>query len=245
MIKLFKYLYPLFILIFPMQHLYAASLIIGTLAFSPPFEVQSSNGEFFGFEIRLMQEICARIKYQCVFKAVDFQDIAPMIDTGALDVGIASIIITPEKQKEYLFSIPYKSSDLQYLIKADSNFKTWQELHGKAIGTYNDSQAFIFVKKQFNNNVQVKTYRHTIDIIDALNKQAVSAIVISAGQAMYWAANSNTAFKLLGERYLVGEGYGIVAKLGRDDIMNQINTALLAMEADGTYLKIYQLSFGS
>jgi ABC-type amino acid transport substrate-binding protein len=47
----------------------------------------------------------------------------------------------------------------------------------------------------------------------------------------------------LGDEFSIGEGYGIIARLGRTDLIAEINKALLAIESDDTYLNTYRAFF--
>ncbi|BCA93834.1 hypothetical protein TUM19329_01950 [Legionella antarctica] len=57
--------------------------------------------------------------------------------------------------------------------------------------------------------------------------------------------NAIQQFKLVGQKILMGEGYGIMALKSNALLIQQINKSLLDMEADGTYLKIYNQYFSN
>lgn len=221
----------------------ASKITIATVDYNPPFEIQSANiGEFWGFEIALMKEICKRIHQECEFKSSLFLDVGRMVDEGKADLAIASIVITPERRKKFLFSEPYKSSYLQYVIKKNNKMRTIYALHGKKVAVYFNSPSRAFVLKQFNHQIQLTAFSNSMNMLNALTKNDVDALITNQSQALYWIANSKT-YRLLGPKFPVGEGYGIMAKLGRNDLINKVNQALLDMENDGTYLKIYSRSF--
>lgn len=224
----------------------SSALTIGTLAYNPPFEVvtTTANGEeFFGFEVQLMKEICQRINEPCSFKNIPFHQLPRQINAGKIDLGIGAIIITPERRQQFLFSLPYKESHLQYITLAKADFDSIEALRGKILGLYADSPSRPLALKQFNNAIQLKFFHDSMDMLYALNKQQVNAIITNSSQALYWMANNTNVYKLLGKAFPVGEGYGIMAKLGRNDLITKINNALLSMEQDGTYLKIFESSF--
>lgn len=222
-----------------------ASLTIGTLAYNPPFEllINSKKNIFIGFEIALMQEICLRIKTKCIFTHARFEQMPTLINSGQIDLAIGSVIITPARSKEFLFSIPYKLSHLQYMTLANARYKTINDLRGTTIGMYNTSPSISLVNKQFQQHIHTKAYNNSLDMLYALNNNKVSAILTNYSQAAFWTSN-NPNFKLLGPKYRVGEGYGIYTRLGRNNLIERINNALLSIENDGTYLKLYNFSFG-
>lgn len=225
---------------------YADVLTIGTLSYNPPFETFTrqggKQGEFFGFEIDIMQEICKRIQRQCKFKAMFFPQLFSSLETQEIDLAIGSIIITPERRKHHLFSLPYKASYLQFIILKNAPFTAVPQLAGKRVGVYEHSPTADFARQQLNGDIQLKRFPGSMDMLYALERGQVDALLTNYVQTVYWVSNSN-AYQLLGHKYLFEDGYGIMTRLGQDALIQRVNQALLAMEQDGTYLKIYQDSF--
>lgn len=225
---------------------YALTLTIGTLSYNPPYEIQLTNTqkqEFYGFEINLMDEICKRIKAKCQYKAVLFQDIFSKLNSGEIDLGIATISVTSERSQNFLFSMPYIPSSSQFLVLANSNFTNPEDLKGKAIGVFRGSSDVDLAKEYFKNNIQLTYYDTAENMLNALDNQEISALIADSGQVSYWADNSMSTYKLLGNSIPNPLGYAIMTKLGQDALIKQINQALIDMENDGTYLQIYNLTF--
>lgn len=139
MVRLRIYLCSL-LLVIPFYKGYALTLTIGTLSYNPPFEIQVNNSskknEFYGFEIELIDEICKRINAKCQYKPLLFEQILSEVNSGAIDLGIGSINITPERSERFLFSLPYKASYHQFLVPSNSNIKKIDDLKGKTIGIH-------------------------------------------------------------------------------------------------------------
>jgi ABC-type amino acid transport substrate-binding protein len=236
----------LFFLAFFLPSLHAVPLTVGTIAYNPPFETMVSDNrsqEFFGFDISIIKELCKRMKRECQFKRVLFHEIPNLINSGEIDLAIGAIIITPERRMDFLFSLPYKESTLQYMVLKNTDIPDIKTLQGKTLGIYRGSPSEAFVLKQFNDNVRLKSFENSMDLIYALDKKQVAAIITNRPQADYWIANNQNMYQLLGPEFPIGEGYGIVAKLGRTELMNTINKTLVTMEKDGTYLNLYKSSF--
>lgn len=221
---------------------YSHSLIIGTLSYNPSSEIASSNKkdtEYFSFEIALMKKICERIQVHCHFVVVPYQKMSEYIARGKINLAIGSIIITPERRERFLFSLPYKVSHLQYIVLANSKINTIQSLLGKTIGIYLNSPSRNYLLHQFHNDIQLVTLPTSMNMLEALRTKKVNAILTNYPQAKYWIEHSKN-YKLLGSKFNIGEGYGIMAKKGNDALVSLINEALLDIESNGTYLKLYQ-----
>ncbi|HAT6978884.1 TPA: transporter substrate-binding domain-containing protein [Legionella pneumophila] len=245
MVRLRIYLCSL-LLVIPFYKGYALTLTIGTLSYNPPFEIQVNNSskknEFYGFEIELMDEICKRINAKCQYKPLLFEQILSEVNSGAIDLGIGSINITPERSERFLFSLPYKASYHQFLVPSNSNIKKIDDLKGKTIGIHLGSPTADYLTVYFNNNIQFKYYQTFMDLLNGLNDPQVSAIVTNSDQAQYWVSNTPDC-KLLGDSFPFGIGFAVVARLDQAALIEKINQALIAIENDGTYIKIYNLYF--
>ncbi|WP_133129722.1 transporter substrate-binding domain-containing protein [Legionella yabuuchiae] len=213
-------------------------IIIGTISYNPPFEL-TTNDQFSGFEVEIMRVVCVRIAASCKFQRVLFHQIPELLDENKIDLGLAAIIITKPRKDDFLFSIPYKVSHLQFMTLTNSTIKSVEELQNEPIGAYKKSPSIDFLNQLFQNKATIKTYETSMDMLAALNNQEVKAIITNPEQAMYWISNSRN-YQLLGNEYPVGEGYGIMASKNKGHLIDQINDALTKMENDGTLLKIYR-----
>jgi arginine transport system substrate-binding protein len=232
-------------LLAPLLNANALSLTIGTLSYNPPFEVESEKihtQQFFGFDIDLMNEVCKRIEAKCQYKAMFFNQIPEMLNSGQIDLAIASIDITPERSQEFLFSLPYKTSNVQFVTNKSSPYHSIEELKGKNIGVFLNSPVESYVTELFAKDVQLKKYGNTLDLLNSLVAQEVDAVVTNSEQAQFWVI-SFPEYKLVGKPYPIAVGYGIMTGLNNTDLMDKINKALISMEKDGTYLLIYNASF--
>ncbi|KTD82943.1 transporter substrate-binding domain-containing protein [Legionella waltersii] len=243
--KLVRILLSVCLLILPFYQVYARILNIGALSYNPPFEVLSNDksGRFFGFEISILQEVCKRINAECRFQSMLFDKIPQHLNSGEIDLAIGAIVITPERSLNFQFSLPIKESHLRFLIRSNAPFSEIRDLTHKRIAYYKNSPSKELAMKVLNKKTQLISFSNSMDMLNALEKKEVDAVLTNDSQATYWIANGSKTLKTLGKKFKIGEGYGIMAKLGRTDLISQINKALLDMENDGTYLAIYKKSF--
>ncbi len=223
-------------------NLFAQHLVVGTIDADPPFEFQDETNNLSGFDIDVMHELCKRTGSECTFKIFKFYQLFGALERGEIDLAIAAIIITPERRKQLLFSLPYKDNNQQFLTLSASNLRDSSQLNGKKIGIYKGAPEETFVYNRFKGNVNIKLYDNVDDLVDALRMKQVDAIVLEYDRALFWLSTTND-LKLLGRKFCAGDGYGIAARLGRESLIQQINSALERMENDGTYLYIYDLYF--
>ena len=237
----YRHIVPLFFCLLSFN-ICAKNLTIGTLSNDPPFEYQNGPANLSGFDIDIMNRLCKLTKNTCTFKIYNFHKLFGAIENGEIDLAIAAIIITPERKKHLLFSLPYKFNYQQFVILADSPLNNPSQLRGKTVGVYATSPEVKTIHDLFEGQIHLKMYEHVDELVYALKKKRVAAIVLEYPRAMYWLSNTKD-FKLLGRQFRAGQGYGIIAKLGQTLLIEQINRALEQMEQDDSYLNIYRQYF--
>ena len=88
----------------------AGKLIIGTSPDFPPFESLSADGKVEGIEIEIMELICQELGVSLEIKQMDFDSVLPGVQTGKFNVGVSGISVTPEREKNTLFTVSRQGS---------------------------------------------------------------------------------------------------------------------------------------
>lgn len=223
---------------------HAQTLIIGADEFKPPFVMASGyEKQFTGFDATLMSEICKRMKANCIFKGLLFGDIFKAINNGSINLAIGGITISLNRDKAYNFSLPYLQSYAQYVVSTNSPINSTNALSDKTFGTPADSVFITMLQDNYGNNVRIKTYVGFPQMNEALSTGAIDVLVLDYASANYWISNTCPECRLLGDKIPYGYGYGILAAKNQDALISSINKALLSIQSDGTYLKIYSIYF--
>src|SRR3990167_967629 len=227
-------------------------LIIGTAPDNPPFSSFSDNkNNFYGFEIDIMLEICNRIHTPCQFKPIILSNILTLFTEQKLDLVIATVIAPPPNSPDaanFVFSTPYLSSSAQFLVRADSNIHTIQDIRYKTIGVrlgplFKETLFKDYVLKLYNQQLNVKSYLTMDDLMDGLQNQIVDAIFSNTRVLHYWFIANTNQFRTAAEPFSMGNGYTIMGVKGEEALIAQVNQALDSMQHDGTYIKLYTRYF--
>jgi polar amino acid transport system substrate-binding protein len=84
----------------------------------PPFVVED-KGKLSGFSIELWNKIAEKIQVKSDFQAAkSIDDLLNLVDNRSVDVGVAAISVTADREKKFDFSQPIFDSGLQILVKA-------------------------------------------------------------------------------------------------------------------------------
>ncbi|MBO6851097.1 MAG: transporter substrate-binding domain-containing protein [Marinobacter sp.] len=210
-----------------------------------PFEMMDQEtGEMIGFDMEIIAEVAERAGFDYDLNTMDFNGIIPALQTGNVDIAIAGITITEERQQIVDFSDPYYDSGLRVLVRVDNDeFDELADLEGKKIGTKIGSTSYDYLMKSLDENDGVTPYPGSSDMYMALMSRSVDAVFYDAPNVGYFASTKGEGkVKTVGKLY-EGQQYGIALKKGSEWVEG-VNEALAAMKEDGTYKEIYEKWFG-
>ncbi|MGD8430220.1 MAG: transporter substrate-binding domain-containing protein [Ectothiorhodospiraceae bacterium] len=212
-----------------------------------PFEMMDkSSGKMVGFDMDILREVADRAGFDYKLQTMDFNGIIPALQTGNVDIAIAGITITDEREQIVDFSDPYYDSGLRLLIRnGDDSIKKVDDLAGKKVACKIGSTSYDFLKREVGDKVkEIVPYPGSSDMYMALLSGSVDAVFYDAPNVGYFAKTKGEGkVHTVGPLY-EGQQYGLALKDG-SEYVDDVNQALASMKADGTYAKIYKKWFGS
>ena len=85
----------------------AQTIRFATEASYPPFELVDANNKIVGFDVDLANALCKEMDATCTFTNQAFDSLIPGLKFRRFDAVMAGMDITPEREKQVLFSTPY------------------------------------------------------------------------------------------------------------------------------------------
>ncbi|KTD18484.1 arginine 3rd transport system periplasmic binding protein [Legionella lansingensis] len=216
----------------------SANIVVGNISFKPPFVTQEG-----GFDIDLMLIICSRLNETCQFKPMMFPDLFDALQEKKIDLAIGGITISPIRETEYIFSYPYAVCRGQFLLLEEYGIHSIEELFGSKIGVIRGTSLEDFLVHKFGDKFTLALFDSPMEVIAALNNKEIKAAFLDQPLAVYWDQHDGGKFILIGNPFLVGEGYGVMALPENAELIEKINKVLLEIERDGTYLQLYSTYF--
>ena len=210
-----------------------------------PFEMMDQEtGEMIGFDMEIIREVADRAGFEIDLNTMDFNGIIPALQTGNVDIAIAGITITEEREEIVDFSDPYYDSGLRILVReSNGDVSEFDDLEGKKIGTKIGSTSYDYLVKILEADDGVTPYPGSSDMYMALMSRSIDAVFYDAPNVGYFARTKGEGkVKTVGPLY-EGQQYGIALKSGSEWV-DDVNEALAAMKEDGTYKTIYEKWFG-
>lgn len=202
----------------------------------PPFE-NLVNDEYVGFEIDLVNEICARLGVECVISPLQFDGIIPAIVAGGQgDVGLSGFSVTPERAEEIDFTTAYYTDDMAVVVLSESGITedTVDEALNSGdiiIACQSGTTGEEFAKENYPEATTMG-YGSANDTFAALQSGKAQAICTNLSVA----ADMLTAYPeaTIVKRIATGEDYAMVVSKDNPGLTAAINEVLAEMEADGT-----------
>lgn len=111
-------------------------IIVGTSADYPPYESIDAEGNFVGFDMDLMRAIAEKLGVEVEFQDMPFDSLIAAVQAGKIDVVIAAMQSTPERDATVDFSMDYRPTKDAFLGAADSTIEltTGLDAAGHSIG---------------------------------------------------------------------------------------------------------------
>jgi len=92
----------------PIQRiLKSGELRVGTSADSPPLTMRDRDGKLMGLEIDLVQALGDTMNVKVRFEEIHFAELIPALERGEIDLAVAGMTITPERNARVAFAGPY------------------------------------------------------------------------------------------------------------------------------------------
>ena len=128
----------------------------------PPFTSKDASGKWVGFEIDLMDAVCAQMKAKCELVETAWDGIIPALQEKKIDVIWSSMSITDERKQKIDFTDRYYKTPAVIIgpkseeVKID--FSNPDSVKGKIIGVQISTIHANFVQKYFGSTATIKTY---------------------------------------------------------------------------------------
>ena len=216
----------------------------------PPFYQQDASGNWGGWEVEIVNAICAEAKVECVLTPIPWDGLIPALKTKKIDAIMNSMSITDERKKEIDFSDKYYNTPTSIVGAKDQKFDATPEgLKGKVIGVQVSTVHAAYAKKHFKDAAEIKEYQTQ----DEAN-QDLAAGRIDATQADSIALDaflkSDTGKGCCDMKGYVAPdlevlGPGVGAGVRKDDaaLKEKINAGIKAIRANGKYDEITKKYF--
>lgn len=220
------------------------TLIVGFDAEFPPYGYKDGD-TYSGFDLDLAQAVADYYDWELVRQPIDWDSKDMELSSGAIDC-IWNGFTMNGREENYTFSSPYIDNSQVIVVKSDSGINSIEDLAGKTMDVQADSSALAAltgedatdtgkqISDSLGNLIQVSNYNTAFMDLEA---GAVDAIAMDIGVANYEMKNRDGDYKILDDE-ISQEQYAVGFKKGNEELKDKVETALKALDEDGTLDKI-------
>ena len=218
-------------------------LIVGVKSDFPPFGYVDSSGKNLGFDVDV-----AHLFAQALFKdankvelvAVTSGNRIPFLQSGKIDIIIATVTITDERRQVVEFSDPYFLSGSLLLVPKASAIRGVEDLAGKTVaviqGAIQDKDIEQLAPKA--NRVKFGKVSEAVLAVkggraDAFTQDDILILTLAKG---------NPDMRAAGKPF-IPRPYGIAVRKGDVEFIKWVNSELAKMKKDGAYDKLWKKYF--
>lgn len=205
------------------------------------------EGKIKGFDADIATELTKRVLGKDAtanFVQVTSQTRIPLLKNGNIDAIIATMTITPEREKQVDFTNSYFEAGQSLLVKKGSAIKSVKDLNKTGTKVLGVTGA--------NSVENIKKAAPKAKVLELSDyAQAMTALKSGQGVALttdngilYGMASQNPGYEVVGGAF-TKEPYGIAVNKGQEPLKKALNKALKEIEADGTYNRILKKWFGN
>ncbi|SHN63026.1 transporter substrate-binding domain-containing protein [Desulfitobacterium chlororespirans] len=195
-----------------------------------------------GFEIDLVKALAEEIfgdPNKIKLQAVTAKTRGPLLDSGDVDMVVATFTITEDRKKSYNFSDPYYIDSVGLLVKKAPGYKGLKDLDGKNIGVAQSATSKTALQAEADKlgiKVKFQEFATYPEIKAALDSGRVDAFSVDRSILLGYIDDSTM---LLDDKFSPQE-YGVASKLGNDGLAKLVNDKIDEMQGNGELQKLIE-----
>jgi len=227
----------------------AADLRICVEGAYPPFSETNAQGEVVGFDIDIANALCEEMGRSCEMVQTEWDGIIPALLERKCDAIIASMSITPDRQKVVDFTEKYYQTPAKFIAEEGTDLAaTPAGLADAVVGVQRGTIHQDFMEGEFPE-VELRLYGTQDEAYLDLQAGRIDAVMADsiAMDDGFLKTEQGEGYAFFGPDYAIpeyhGTGAGIAVRKGDDDLEAAFNDAIDAIRADGTYDEIRKRYF--
>ncbi|MEE4347050.1 MAG: transporter substrate-binding domain-containing protein [Paracoccaceae bacterium] len=210
----------------------------------PPFASPDAAGNWVGWEVEIIDAVCAAAELDCVLTPTAWDGIIPALVSERIDAIMASMSITADRMQTIDFSDPYYNTPTvivgQKGIEMDA---TPEGLSGKVLGVQVSTIHQTYAQTYFEAATELRTYQTQDEANQDLASGRIDATQAdSLAMDDFLKTDAGACCEVKGtvaqDEAILGAGVGAGVRKGDDALREALNRGIAAILEDGTYEEI-------
>jgi len=222
---------------------------IGVEGAYPPYSQTQADGSVTGFDIDIAHALCDQIQAKCTLVKQDWDGIIPALLARKYDAIIATMDITAERKKKVAFTHKYQQVPARFVALKGTKFEATDAfMNGKKVGVQRATTMDLYISDNFPS-ANIKRYGSADDAYLDLKAGRLDYVMADSAAIVggLLAKKGGDKYAFIGPKLTkpkwFGEVAGIAVRKQDKDLVKQLNQAITAIRANGTYKKIQDKYF--
>ncbi|MBR1424301.1 transporter substrate-binding domain-containing protein [bacterium] len=216
------------------------SLIVGVKTDTYPFGYTNAKGDYLGYDVELAKLIAKGLlgdENKVKFVPVSAYDRIMKLESNDVDMIIATMSVTPQRQEILDFSTSYYTAGQALLVKKGSKIRSIKDLKDKRVIIVFGSTSERSIREAVVN-VGIIGYKTYTEAYKAL-KQGKGEAIVADDTILYGLAYKDKDVVLLPKRYSK-EPYAVAFRKGKESkqLIKAVNEIIETEARNGTLKKI-------
>lgn len=215
-----------------------------------PFTYKLPSGQPAGFDVDIANALCEQVKRKCVFVEQVWDGMIPGLQAKKYEVIISSMAKTEDRARVVDFTNKYYHTGARVVMPKGFKYTGPESLKGKKIGvlkaSIQEKWALTYLKPA---GADVVSYPGRDPVYLDINSGRLDGSVADSVEILYGFLNKpegknfEFASDTLVDKKIFGDGASIALRKGQPELKQQLNDAIAAIRANGTYDKIAKKYF--
>lgn len=211
----------------------------------PPYSMTRADGSLAGFDVDIANALCAEMRVKCQLVANEFDGMIPGLLARKFDLAVASMAITPERQKAVAFSDKYQGGYSTFVGRIGQKLDgSPASMKGKNIAVQTGTIQANYARAVYAPaGAALRMYSTVENALLDVTSGRVDALMVEVGSAYELKKTpKGKLVELFGPRMndprYFGTGSGIAMRKNEPQLLARVNAALKTILANGTYRRI-------
>jgi len=215
-------------------------VIVNDDNYPPQSSLDPKTEELSGFDVDVARKVCEILGLEPQFKQAEPETIPLGLKKWHFDVAIDSLMVTTDAARTVSFTKPYYFTPGQVIVKRGGpQIESVNDLTGLSVGVAADTVFADFLRK--HPKVTSVVYVNEDDLVAALVGGSIDAGLLSATSAQL-VVDTNKRVVASGKPIFY-QGLAFATRLGEDDLISLLDSAIAKMQADGSLQVLSQRWF--
>nr|CAD6436695.1 amino acid ABC transporter substrate-binding protein [Rhizobium sp. Q54] len=220
----------------------AGTIRIGTEGTYAPFTFHDPSGALVGFDVEIGEAIADKLGVKAEFVEGKWDGLIAGLDADRYDAVINQVGITEARRQKYAFSEPYIASKAVLIVRDDNeDIKGFDDLKGKKAAQSLTSNYGKMAEEAGADLIGTEGFDQSIQLV--LTGRADATLNDSLSFLDFKKQKPDAPVKIVAEQAEASYS-GILLRQGDDELVAEVNKALDAIKADGSYQRISEKYFG-